>query len=178
MLRAWLRGSVIGCAIAARRTPPDPTQHPYAKATTPDDIIVAVCIESIAKNFDDWKFHNKGAEWNTKSFRPNPYTCNCVLKNEKKGLLVQFRGYASPWAVYEEHTYDEYHINGLPVTTTRGQKIYEAFEKVKAAREKLAAAAAKAKREMEENEKKWNLAEKLLGLERNENGALVVAKEK
>lgn len=48
-------------------------------------------------------------------------------------------------------------------------------EIIKKAIDRTKAVAEKAKKAMEENEKKWGLAETILGMKRNESGALVPA---
>lgn len=154
-------------------------EHPYATATTPDDIIAAAVIESFAKDFEEW----------TLSGELNPYLGRHedppepALKNQKRLLVVRFKlervpirhdRYTIP-SGYRSWAPDTAIVNGTAINRAASDRILAAWKKLNADFQAAKAAAEKAKRDMEENEKKWNLAEQLMGMRRNEFGALVPA---
>lgn len=186
ILAKWFGALVFG------PTPePDVVNHPYAKATTPDELIGARIKESLSKNFDNWVLHvgpeppvyynyqiredmveafNKAQtvwyrQWNGK-VHGNAFTINRVLENKSEGLLFAY-------TKQNETSRCDFSVNGVPILTEVGEKIQKAYTDIWKAVEKAKAAADEAKRKMEENERKWNLAEQLLGMKRLPNGALV-----
>lgn len=148
-------------------------KSPLAVAATPDGLIAAHCIESIAKNFDDWALTH-GNDLTPRACFTSKYLYR--LKNEKTDVDICWthsKTYYPDYPFDDSEEWTDFLVNGVPIVHCEGQKIRRAYIRVKDAREKLEAEAAAAKKRMEENEKKWNLAERLLGMKRLPSGALV-----
>ena len=200
IIGTWLRQSALVCLFAGPYEI-DPCDHPYAKATTPDEIIAAGFIESFAKDFNDWVVVDKpnvsaraflGAPdneylreryerekkavdaWEGKYtlLLPNHRsTVNRALVNEKKKWRLVYCRQLDCYGDYVLHTI--FYVNNVLIPDEVGRKILKSFTTLKEKYEKAAQEAAAAKKRMEEEEKKWNLAEDMLGMKRNEFGALV-----
>lgn len=162
-----------------------------ASIATPDQLIAGAVLESIAKHFEDWELHSETlsyrqyvhhsreewerrrkewyAKWSELGGQVNYYMVNRVLENKKTGVRVSYRKTG-------ENTRDMFYVNGVSICNEEGEKIALGHLKLQDAYERAQAAAAEAKWQMEENEKKWNLAESLLGKKRDEFGTLVPIK--
>lgn len=153
-----------------------------AKTCSADEIIAASIIQSFAKSFEDWSFKAKP--------QPVGYRCaNCTeIEKERREFVAQYahgnvrlnrvfvnksKDIIFAYWLQDNKTRTAFYVNGLSFPTELGQLIVAEFEKLDMAHQKAVAAAAKAKADMERNEKAWNLAERLLGMRRNEFGALV-----
>lgn len=173
---------LIKVAYGDIKKPLDPFSNPWATAATPDDIIEASIIQSIAKDFDDWKMMSRPSglpvnksdrhqewynRWHKYHSNANMFTCNAVLQNEKKNLLIAFR------ENYYDEIHDTFYVNDVSLPTDKGRKIVEAYNKIKSARARVKREADARLAEMKRLEQAWNLAESLLGMKRNEFGALV-----
>lgn len=165
----------------------DPVNHPYAKATTPDQLITATVIQSFAKEFDDWTAKDM---WEGKDRAPSKENRRLdhdelakikpVLVNTKRGITVSWPvdrncdfnyGAGTIWYKYIHQSKGS--VNGVEINGVCSLEIFNSWFKLsKQVAEAKAAAAAALKRQKLE-EKKWNLAENLLGMKRNEHGALV-----
>lgn len=138
-----------------------------------DEIIAAAIAQSIAKNFDDWI--EKGCFKKRKSSYRNDVVGEiATLMNEKKGVTVRFG--QRIWS------YDEWRskprlkgttVNGIEISPDDALLIWNAYHKMKARVQAVKDAEQKALSSMKKNEAAWDLVEKLLGLKRNEHGALV-----
>lgn len=155
--------------------------NPLAKATTPDDIIEAACINSIARDFDAWKKtlvkdgYEAMRKMVTKTGQPmmmggmehHFIYSTYVLKNEDKNITL----------MWEENAYcdkrKDYKVNGIAFPEKNGYAVICAWEKLRRERAQAKAKADAALAEMQRLESAWDLAENLLGLKRNEFGALV-----
>ena len=151
-----------------------------ANRATPDGIIAATVVELFVKDFDGWsakdleKFSRYGGTY-VEAAR-NKYSPQLFHKG--KNIDIKFG--VKKW---EEGEYDGTKcadwcsegttVNGLAVELKAARYIAAGWEKIAKQQEKLKTAAARAKANMERNEAAWNLAEKLLGMKRNEQGALV-----
>lgn len=170
----------------------DPRNHPYAKATTPDELIAAVLMESILNNFDEWELLNaptydyygaSSGPTNTSFQKIKDWMeehgekVNVVLVNRSKDWFFRYRK-------IDENLRKDFSFNGEKISTEAGCAVRAAFSKMKKkkndieeAARKAEAEAAKIKAEMEAEQRKWNMAENLLGMKRLPNGTLV-SKEK
>lgn len=158
--------------------------NPLAKATTPDGIIEAACINSIARDFDAWtrtcvrdgyKEHSKML---TKTGREMMHHMDSryiystyMLKNEEKNIVITWEGNS-----YSDK-YKDYKVNGVQFPDKNGYAIVSAYENLRMERVRAKAKADAALAEMKRLEGAWDLAENLLGLKRNEFGALVPKEE-
>lgn len=174
-----------------------------ADRCSPDEIIAAAIIESLAKDFEDWTVTGAlGAD----EFRVEPQrVCATQQEAEKKSKLRHGRTYYSwhshknyliiknqkkditfthgwrrlaedgddvaPW-----HYICDTEVNGVQFDTACAEKVAREYRRLAARVQAAKEVAAKAKRNMERNEAAWNLAESLLGMKRNEFGALVPIK--
>jgi hypothetical protein len=147
---------------------------------SPDDIITAAIIQSIASNPDDWQF---SGQLNYALSYVGHYSQNATLTNKKKKIVITFifEGYAykDKGKSYVQAKYRACgcSVNGVELSHAHFKSVIRSWEaltsKLKAAKD----AADKAKSEMDRNEQAWNIAESLLGMKRNEHGALVPVKE-
>lgn len=152
--------------------PLDPINNPYAKAMTPDELIAAAIIKSFAEDFDDWRkfgsLSTEATKWGSVSVEGQ------LLKGHTR---INFRLSRQQKGSYDNRKYwyelVECIINDIPLELNAGKKLFEAWIKISAEVHRAKAIAEKAKADMQANEAKWNLAEKLLGMKRDENGALV-----
>lgn len=176
----------------------DPTKHPYATATTPDQLIVAAIHESFFKNFDDWTVEStlptdigsayrfvsekKNKYWNEKGYSWRNLATT-TLKNSKMQVVVNLKFISCKQYNREGpdryfYTLDYAQIQAFTDTFINldrpaSQRLMKAWEEVYAVNTEAKRIADQAKREMEANEAKWNVAEKLLNMKRLPNGALV-----
>lgn len=153
-----------------------------ANKATPDDIIAAAVIQSFAKDFEHWS-GNLSA--NLPSHR---ICCNAgsepdghVLKNSKKNLTLISKYHKGKSRDNDGLNPFYYHnkgllVNEIPLQPDAAKRVLRAYQEVKQRVDRVKAVADKAKEDMERNETAWNLAEKLLGMKRNEFGALVPIK--
>lgn len=166
------------------RTPVERWAEQNAKLCSPEQLVEAHIINAIAKDFDDWelvvKTDRSWSNWpeavkSVKEKHPNIDIgwCNKLLRNRRKHRNVKTVNIL--WK--DNHgTLSSFYVNGIEFNEVLGSNIVVAFETIKKQRQEAAAVTAKALREQQANEAKWNLAEELLGMVRNEHGALVPAK--
>lgn len=151
-----------------------------SKKMTPDELISAGVIRGFAKDFDSWKLNHYWT--NSNGLKPVAYRSSdreaktSIAHKEKKCKVVFF------WEKKEEGDYYSrsysyeltgVHVNDVELDMKQGKLIFDSWEKIKEHHEAIKAAAAEAKRQMELNEKKWNIAEDLLDMKRLPSGALV-----
>jgi hypothetical protein len=141
-----------------------------------DEIIAASIAASLAKDINDWKatgcfepeYENRRS-WFSSHTLPR-------LANSSKDLRVEFetRIYRiHPEKLARVARLKGTRVNGIEVSSAAAGVIYDAWQKVTKRVQAAEEAAAKAKADMAKQEAAWNLAEKLLGMKRNEHGALV-----
>jgi hypothetical protein len=184
----------------SRIVPITPETHPYATATSPDQIIVAGVLQSITADFNDWTWATDGYSTRNGYKVPKwPEIEEYYDSDDRKYLTSNGKGsmtltrkringrFAKEIVVCMEYTvktsrYDrlvgvtwgQVTVNGVAINPPiLGLKIFLEYKKLKAALIKAEKVAADAKKAMEANEAKWNLAESILGMKRNEHGALV-----
>lgn len=143
-----------------------------ANKCSADDIIAAAVVQSFAKHFEDWKSSGRWINsWTYDDYRTCPR-----LVNEKAGIEVR-QDVGEDRQGYDASYFDKgLYVNGVKVSKKQASFIRFNWIKMATQVEATKKAAADAKAEMERNETAWNLAEKLLGMKRNEFGALVPAK--
>lgn len=149
--------------------------NPYAKACSPDDLIVAHILESFAKDITEWKITLLAGSYDQLS----GYQYGAVLDGPN-GLALFLE--VNPTQGISKRLNEE---NGIQSAVVRldgervelsglmGHNIWKAYSKIRKNFDAVQATAAKALADMQAAEKKWNLAERLLGMKRNEFGALV-----
>jgi hypothetical protein len=146
-----------------------------AKKATPDDLIAGAIVSSFAKDFKCWKFegefhqrHNSGGHNKTTlTFR----------KVTKKNVDIVFvfkqttsnDGYST---VYKYKVIG-CEVNGVRMTEAAFRYIYTNYQNIVVQVRRAEQVAAEAKAAMEANEKKWDLAEGLLGMKRDGFGRLM-----
>jgi len=156
--------------------------HRNAKKTTPDELIVGAIIQSFATNFEDWTISGETTlrdEWfEYYNRRPD----RSVLVNEKKALSIQLDWQKRDGARKRNGTpYYFYYIDSarlndkyeLPNYLMR--RIVSSYRAMAEKHAALKRTQRQAELEMQANEEKWDLAEKLLGMTRTQLGALVPA---
>lgn len=186
-MKKFVRESALGCTITKAITP-DPVQWAYNNVdkTTPDQLIAGYIIQNIAKNFDNWKLEKrpKEADGHLYTYYPHKEAAKRYAEMNKPyeaweakyGSFINRRLYSSDINILYTKTSSDrntFTVNGVLISDTDGEMIIIAYNQLADKHKKAVEAAAKAKHDMEINEKKWNLAENLLGMRRNEFGALV-----
>lgn len=144
-----------------------------AKITTVDRMLVGAIVECMTKDFEAWdyKSYNKTHGWREPE-------SDAILWNRKLGIKFTF-GHDSKREMYASETSWTANptvnpkINDIPIKSVDARFIWNSYEKLKASLEAVKAAERQALEDMKNNEKKWNLVEKLLNMKRNEFGALV-----
>lgn len=183
MLKKLWAGSMLAQAFApdARSGPERLASSPWGTGTTPDQIIVAHILQSVVKKPEDWRWRNKVlpecdllARYKELSNTPDDLrygTTSFDLIGPDVSVLFELRidktNYG--WKLFSVVTVDDgtrLDREAGDLLTTRIGLLFKQLAEVKRV-------AAKAKADMEAHERKWNLAEKLLGMKRNEHGALV-----
>ncbi len=164
-------------ALGLLPKPFDPIDNPYAKATTPDRLISAHFIESFVKDFDNWRAGKDVKEDKKVLIDRHQHEFEVFLKNRKTGLRIE-------WEMKREYDVKSYHhfgvikhsktkVKGIPLDPQESERIFLSWIKIKKQHDETKRVAAAALAKMKEEDAKWNLAESLLGLKRNEFGALV-----
>jgi hypothetical protein len=137
----------------------------------PDEIIAAAIVQSIAKDFGDWEFYahscygSKPTDWDA----PKYAIVDRRLVNKTKGLALYYLRDYSNGKYFRKNFY----INGTQIADYCGDAIMNRYDEVEKRVTAVKQAEAKALADMKRNEDAWNLAESLLGMKRNEYGALV-----
>jgi hypothetical protein len=154
-----------------------------ASLTSPEQIIVAAVIESFAKDFESWTVNpyivgNAHFAYASGCYEDHDYSRKfTAIRNDKAGITLKRRirekyNYESSNKYY----YEESYINDLELPDRLSQEILRAYRRVLVRVQAAKQAAETARLNMEKNEAAWQLAEKLLGMKRNEQGALVPVK--
>lgn len=151
----------------------NPVKHPYSKAMTPDELIVAHCIHRIASDFDNWKFQKQGHIrhiYNDATFHDwinnGQYRLFYFPKFQKGGTKIEI-----DFEIYDSEPWGDIQIKGHVVE--KGKDIVAAWWKIATQRLIIKQQADRAKQKMEADKKKWDFAEELIGLKRLPSGALV-----
>lgn len=154
-----------------------------ASLTSPEQIIVAAVIESFAKDFESWTVNpyltgNARDAYSSGFYEDGEYSRKFIaIRNDKAGITLKRRVREK----YNDETpnkyyYEESYINDLELPDRLSQEILRAYRRVLVRVRAAKQAAETARLNMEKNEAAWQLAEKLLGMKRNEQGALVPVK--
>lgn len=153
-------------SLVKAKLPKDITVHPYATATSPDQIIAEAMKVSMAKDITAWyKGPNRSRYKGVSDYHP---TYHYELGNKDRSLVLTWTDYS-----YESTRLSSFQVNDIDFDPGVALALIASYDTLKAAYDRAEATARKAKLAMQANENKWNLAESLLGLERNEFGALV-----
>lgn len=159
-----------------------------ANACTPDELIAAYIVRSFVNDFDSWAEEasrtlvEKGKvrcsrETRVLSWKAAGEACN-YLSNKDKDLKLET---ALEKAAVDGDGHDPYYyaatgavsVNGVLLEEASSRFIVTSWNRLKAKHAEALTVAEKAKADMAASEKKWNLAESLLGMKRNEHGTLV-----
>ncbi len=155
-------------------------------------MIEAAIVQSIAKTFDDWTLVEKSdydfsiQQW-LGGLKPTAnheikQDCNKRLVNKKTNVELFWRYSYRRKLVGSnrcEHveTLDRFYVLSgfiyIPFNVHCGNRIVTQYRKLEKQIAEVKRVAAEAKAKMEADERKWNLAESLLNMKRNEFGALV-----
>lgn len=160
-----------------------------AKTCSADEIIAASIIQSFASHFEDWTL--KDVDLTKVDRRDGRFISgnrsgpagSILLINSKKNITVKLY---PTWRKQESRDGDGLNpwffalvgvkkafVNDIEVSDSLATTVWASWARVERAHKRTEEAAARAKADMERNEKAWNLAERLLGMRRNEFGALV-----
>lgn len=140
----------------------------------PDGIIAAAIVQSFAKDFDKWTslyFNDPESAYSYGSGGKASLT----FSDRKKTLTVKRTAQrkSNPYGPDQYRFNNEVFVNGIPISPACGKIIVSAWDRISRTQAAAKAAAEEAKKNMSRNEQAWNLVEDLLGMTRNEHGALV-----
>ncbi len=167
-----------------RRIPSFLPRETLATITTPDRLIVAHVIEAITKDFRAFEY--KGADkWSViDGYKPRKKDYYCGYRDSPFSIIspslkaiglikvYRMRPYGTADEKYWKREFIELSVNNVAIDPNHIEGLLNHYWKIRDDLAATEAAAARALAEMEANEAKWNLAEKLLGMKRV-NGALV-----
>lgn len=182
----WCRNSALISGIE-RRLEPSPTKWALVTSdkTMPDEIITAAVIQSLAADFPDWKLTNQKdgvyvGKDHTSSFSGKEYWIHEIptygprLSNANKDIKVDFFMQSlGKTGSYYRYGLKSCKVNGILISEKCMRMIHDAYIKLKSEHDAVKQKAAQALAEQQRNEAAWDLAERLLGMKRNEFGALV-----
>lgn len=147
-----------------------PTPAPkltYATATTPDALIAERVIGRMARDvLEGWTRRRKTALPTLR--REFAIYDTWMVSNSDSSIRVEWHG-----DEYTTVAADQFKVNDVPISMGEGKRILQSYLDLKLEKDRLATVARKAKQEMEDNDKKWNLVEDLYGLMRTPEGALI-----
>ena len=148
-----------------------------ANKASPDGMIAAVIVESLAKNWQDWTASDlREAKANTRWVKAE---LSPKLVNKKKNITVEFgvrrwtqeiNGYNCTMADWQSKGTK---VNGVEIELKASRYIAREYERLAKVHKLANETAARVEADMKKNKEKWDLAEKLLGFKRTETGALV-----
>lgn len=141
---------------------------PLHKAATPEDFIVNYFINAMAKNFNSVK---KTAENCGRHRIDHKFEIYDPVKNNR--VAVGYFDYSFDSIGTIREPYVELNRIRSSISQSYMKKIKEAYQSIAEKEKAIKVAQEKALKEMQENEAKWNIAEQLLGMKRDESGALV-----
>lgn len=192
MLVKFIRESALVQAFTDTRSGPERlAASRWATAATPDQIIVAHILQEYAKNPDNWTtsgtLPDSLSESKTSgSYEPVGYkrrdtttwypTHQNIFKMTDGKAVVSLLTFVknkdgdglAPW--FQKHFFE---VNKIRLCDSSSTQLFNTLQVLIEKKKQAEIAAAKALAELEESERKWNLAEDLLGMKRNEFGALV-----
>jgi hypothetical protein len=132
---------------------------------TPEGLIVGYFTETLARDFRN----GKGGEWQC-GYQHNNSQTRCRLY--KDGLALNYWHPYGPKYFKDCKEAEQFTVRGVTIPNEAGRDILKAYAVLKDKDDAIKEAARKAKAEAIENEKKWAVAEELLGMKRDKNGAL------
>jgi hypothetical protein len=149
-----------------------------ANKASADDIIAAAVAQSFASHFEDWTITGDilDAETAYTEGRINYYG-GIILCNHLKDVQIT----RIPFEKYNYNKPNEYYwkrlkVNEIEVSEEAERIIISAYKQILTRVQAAKKIASDAEKAMKRNEEAWNLAERLLGMKRNEFGALVPVK--
>lgn len=174
---------------------PSATENPWATAASPDELIAARVCQEIVESFDDWVLiDERGAlrvetistsKLPTKAIHKDNYDYSISLTRERKNgrfakeIKIETKLVHKGWRRYGDfdtiattRCFTNGVVNGVKVNASAVEVIFTAYLKLRADMLEAKRVTDLAQRAMEENEMKWNLAEELLDMKRNAQGAL------
>lgn len=148
-----------------------------ADLTTPDEIIAAAIAKSFASHWEDWSHLDCFTGDVKQAYKiKGRYDEEVSIRNNKAGVVVMRKIVGkrlNDYGGWGGKCYGDLFVNDIKMDRRSEDIIVFAYHKIKTQVIAAEKAAQEAKAAMERNERAWNLAEKLLGMKRNEFGALV-----
>jgi hypothetical protein len=153
-------------------------EHNSRKASA-DGLIASAIIESFAKDFKSWRFEGEFHQRHSSSrlFKKTTLSRKVPCKKHIE-IVFLFRETNKSDAYNSIYKYQVIgcEVNGIRIEEKAFKAILTSWNNLVVQVKATEAAAEEAKRNMEAEEAKWNLAEGLLGMKRNGLGALVPVK--
>jgi hypothetical protein len=160
-------------------TPVERWANHNAKICSPEQLVEAHVINSIARDFEDWELVTKRNYWSdsidfSKFDSVHAGSVDRILRNRRKHRNV--KSVTIFWEHVPNGQHRNFNVNNVPFSANEGRNIWEAYRKIDEQRKATARIAAKALEDQKRLDRRWNLAEELLGFKRDEHGALVPVK--
>lgn len=146
--------------------------------TTPDDLVVAAFVQGFAKDFDSWHIRRSYERYENglaQKFYGSRHLDFWLVNKAGTMLFAYDRRFVGTGNKRRELVSD-CRINDVHFSDETGQRIWDAYDKLHQVHTKQREERAAMKRKMEEDQKRWDLAEQLLGFTRTDSDALVPAK--
>jgi hypothetical protein len=150
-----------------------------SKKCTADDLIAGAVVASFAKHYKQWKFEGEFNQRhsNPSGFQPTKLSFKVPTKKHVEIVfLFKEADLGDAYSTIYRYTVIGCEVNGVRVTDAAFKYIYTNWNNLVVQMKHAEEVAAKAKADMEDNEKKWNLAENLLGMKRDGLGRLMPVK--
>lgn len=147
-----------------------------AKKASADDLIAGAIVSSFAKHFKHWQFTGEFNQRHSSSGGFQRTTLTRKMSNKKHiEIVFVFRhtqGGDSYSTIYQYKVIG-CEVNGIRVSDAAFKYIYRNWQNIIVDVRRAEEVATRAKADMELNEKKWDLAEGLLGVKTNKLGQMI-----
>ncbi len=181
---------IVQIAYGDEVLPQTMESNTYSRATTPEQIISAAVLESMKTNLDDWtlvqreyndarkkmtdpQYVYKQKEVTQEITAEVAYNNELYFYNKSKEVLVSVNSTYSYITGKRMYGYTTMRVNDIAILDEQRNTILNYWNMRQTVIRKTKAVAAKALADMKRNEDAWQLAEKLMNMKRNDQGALV-----
>lgn len=145
-----------------------------------DQIIASAIIQSFAKDFKHWQFVGEFAQRHSSRDKFKSASLSRKIPT-KKHIVIDFlfeeTDAGDTYSTIYKYKVIGCEVNGIQIDDSAFKAIITAWHNIAVQVRATEAAAEAAKKSQEVLDKKWNLAEDLIGMKRNRNGLLVPKKQ-
>jgi hypothetical protein len=149
------------------------------KKASADDLIAGAIVSSFAKHYKSWKFEGEFHQRHDRHGAFKPTSLSLKLPTKKHiSIVFLFKktDAGDTYSTLYKYKVIGCEVNGVQVSQSAFKYIYSGWQGIVVQVKRTEQVAEEARKSMEENEKKWDLAEALLGMKRGPLGQLVPIK--